>query len=68
MFSINHWCAFATAEALLVPRDEWDAFLDRGDPRRVEMFIFEFGLATQRDGEPLQVPAPPADGRTAMHN
>ena len=22
MFSINHWCVFATAEALLVPRDE----------------------------------------------
>ena len=82
MFSANHWCVFATAEALLVPRDEscslsdvpgelrdgvyglrastcqktlWDAVFDRGDPRRVEMFIFEFGLATQRDGEPLQV-------------
>jgi hypothetical protein len=95
MFSINRWCVFATAEALLVPRDErrslsdvpgelrdgvcrtprfdlpktlWDAVFDRGDPRRVEMFIFEFGLATQRDGEPLQVPAPPADGQTAMHN
>ena len=97
MFSANRWCVFATADALLVPRDErgspsgvpgelpdgvcrtprfdlpktrWEAAFNQGDPRRPEMFIFEFDLDTQRDGEPVQVPAPapPIDGPTAMHN
>jgi hypothetical protein len=62
MFSANHWCVFATADAhpINVARD----------PRRSEMFMFEFGLDRQRDGEPVQVPAPapPIDGPTAMHN
>ena len=69
MFSANRWCIFATADALLVPRDErgspsgapgelpdgvcrtprfdlpktrWEAAFNQGDPRRPEMFIFEF--------------------------
>jgi hypothetical protein len=28
-----------------LPKTLWDGVFDRGDPRRVEMFIFEFGLA-----------------------
>ena len=63
MFSANRWCVFATADALLVPRDESgdqrrEAAFNRGGSRRPEMFIFEFGLNMQRDGEPVQVPAP----------